>query len=181
MKDRVAAVETPDPQHVRFKLKAAVARLPHLLLQRHRRRLDRAQEVRREGRRRRASRKRRSAPAPTSSSPSRPGVELALEAFDQYWRKKPSVKRLVFKVIPDESTRLAALKRGEVDIAYSIRGELAEEVCSAPGAHAEADGHPGAHSGSTSPISGTRNRRGMISACGRRPAWRSTARPSTRR
>jgi peptide/nickel transport system substrate-binding protein len=34
----------------------------------------------------------------------------------------------VFRVIPDESTRLAALKRGEVDIAYSIRGELAEEI-----------------------------------------------------
>ena len=57
-----------------------------------------------------------------------PGVELVLEAFDQYWRKTPSVKRLVFKVIPDESTRLAALKRGEIDIAYSIRGELAEEL-----------------------------------------------------
>jgi peptide/nickel transport system substrate-binding protein len=32
------------------------------------------------------------------------------------------------KVIQDESTRLAALKAGEVDIAYSIRGELAEEL-----------------------------------------------------
>jgi peptide/nickel transport system substrate-binding protein len=31
-------------------------------------------------------------------------------------------------VIPDESTRLAALKRGEVDIAYSITGPLAEEL-----------------------------------------------------
>ena len=51
-----------------------------------------------------------------------------LEAFDQYWRKPPSVKRLVLRVIPDETTRLAALKRGEVDIAYSIRGELAEEL-----------------------------------------------------
>jgi len=38
------------------------------------------------------------------------------------------VKRLVFKVIPDETTRLAALKRGEVDVVYSIRGELAEEL-----------------------------------------------------
>jgi peptide/nickel transport system substrate-binding protein len=51
-----------------------------------------------------------------------------LEAFDQYWRKTPNVKRLVFRVIPDEATRLAALKRGEVDIVYSIRGELAEEL-----------------------------------------------------
>jgi peptide/nickel transport system substrate-binding protein len=36
-------------------------------------------------------------------------------------------------VIPDESTRLAALKRGEVDIAYSIRGALAEELQRTPG------------------------------------------------
>ena len=51
-----------------------------------------------------------------------------LEAFDGYWRKTPAVKRLVMKVIPDESTRLAALKGGEVDIAYSIRGDLAKEL-----------------------------------------------------
>jgi peptide/nickel transport system substrate-binding protein len=57
-----------------------------------------------------------------------PGVEVVMEAFDQYWRKRPNVRRIVFKVIPDESTRLAALKRGEVDIVYSIRGPLAEEL-----------------------------------------------------
>ena len=51
-----------------------------------------------------------------------------MEAFPEYWRKKPSVERIIFRVIPDEATRLAALKRGEVDIAYSIRGELAEEL-----------------------------------------------------
>jgi peptide/nickel transport system substrate-binding protein len=62
-----------------------------------------------------------------------PGVELVMEAFDGYWRRQPTVKRLVFKVIPEEATRLAALKRGEVDIAYSIRGELAEELKSTPG------------------------------------------------
>jgi peptide/nickel transport system substrate-binding protein len=37
------------------------------------------------------------------------------------------------KVIPDEATRLAALKRGEIDIAYSIRGELAGELVQTPG------------------------------------------------
>src|SRR5437588_5408514 len=57
-----------------------------------------------------------------------PGIELVLEAFDGYWRKIPSVKRLVMRVIPDESTRLAALKGGEIDIAYSIRGDLAKEL-----------------------------------------------------
>src|ERR1700736_2060649 len=64
---------------------------------------------------------------------STPGVELVFEAFDQYWRKMPSVKRLVMRMIPDESTRLAALKRGEVDIAYNIQGELAEELRRTPG------------------------------------------------
>ncbi len=39
--------------------------------------------------------------APTSSSPSRPGVELVFEAFDGYWRKVPAVQRLVFKVVPE--------------------------------------------------------------------------------
>ena len=37
------------------------------------------------------------------------------------------------RVIPDEATRLAALKRGEVDIAFSIRAELAEELVRTPG------------------------------------------------
>ena len=62
-----------------------------------------------------------------------PGVELVCEAFDGYWRKVPAIKRLVFKVIPDESTRLAALQRGEIDVAYSIRGELADELTRTPG------------------------------------------------
>jgi peptide/nickel transport system substrate-binding protein len=57
-----------------------------------------------------------------------PGVELVLEAFEGYWRKAPGVKTLTLRGIPDESTRLAALKRGEVDIAYSITGPLAEEL-----------------------------------------------------
>jgi peptide/nickel transport system substrate-binding protein len=76
--------------------------------------------------------------APIGAGPYRfvsftPGVELVLEAFDGYWRKKPAVKRIVFRVVPEEGTRLAALKRNEVDAAYSIRGELAEELRRTPG------------------------------------------------
>ena len=55
-----------------------------------------------------------------------------LEAFDGYWRKTPGVKRLVMKSIPDESTRAAALKAGEVDIAYLFGGTLAEELRRTP-------------------------------------------------
>jgi peptide/nickel transport system substrate-binding protein len=76
--------------------------------------------------------------APVGAGPYRfagftPGVELALEAHEQYWRKSPSVKRLVLKVVPDEVTRLAMLKRGEVDIAYALRGAIAEEARRTPG------------------------------------------------
>jgi peptide/nickel transport system substrate-binding protein len=55
-------------------------------------------------------------------------VELVLEANEHYWRKVPSVKRLVFKSVTDATTRLAMLKRGEVDIAYLLDGPIAEEV-----------------------------------------------------
>jgi peptide/nickel transport system substrate-binding protein len=63
----------------------------------------------------------------------RPGVELVLDAYEQYWRKTPSVKRLVFTAVPDELTQVAMLKRGEADIAYVLRGPTAEAVRRTPG------------------------------------------------
>src|SRR5262249_27348557 len=132
LKERVAAVETPDPYHVVFKLKnpwpdfttfytvasGAGWVVPRKYLE----------KVGEDGFKK----------APIGAGPYRfvsftPGVELGLEAFEQYWRKTPPVKRIVLGVIPDESTRLAALKNGEVDIAYSIRAELAEELQRTPG------------------------------------------------
>jgi peptide/nickel transport system substrate-binding protein len=132
LKERVAAVETPDARHVRFKLKAPWADfmtfyanatgagwvVPKKYVE----------KVGPHG----------FNTAPIGAGPYKlvsqtPGVELVFEAFDGYWRKTPSVKRLVFKMIPDETTRLAALKAGEIDIVYSIRGELAEELRRTPG------------------------------------------------
>ena len=57
-----------------------------------------------------------------------PGIELVLEANEHYWRKVPSVKRLVLKAVPDEATRLAMLKRGEADVVYLLQSALAEEA-----------------------------------------------------
>ena len=76
--------------------------------------------------------------APIGAGPYRfvsvsPGIELVLEAFEGYWRKVPSVKRLILKSVPDETTRAAALKRGEVDIAYFLNGPVAEDVRRTPG------------------------------------------------
>ncbi len=131
MKENVAAVETPDPQRVRFKLKkpwpdfltfySTATGSGWIVPKKY------VEQVGDEGFKK----------APIGAGPYKfvsfnPGVELVLEAFDGYWRKTPSVKRLVMKVIPDEATRLAALKRGEVDIAYSIRSELAEELRRTP-------------------------------------------------
>src|SRR3989454_5453758 len=76
--------------------------------------------------------------APVGAGPYRfvsfnPGIELVLEANEGYWRKIAAVKRVILKSVPDESTRVAMLKRGEADVAYSIRGPNGEEVKRTPG------------------------------------------------
>ena len=62
-----------------------------------------------------------------------PGIELVLDAFPDYWRKSPPVKRLVMRSITDETTRAAAVKTGEVDIAYLFTGPVAEDLKRSPG------------------------------------------------
>ena len=42
---------------------------------------------------------------------------VIVERNDDYWGKKPFFKRVIFKIVPDENTRLMALKTGEVDMA----------------------------------------------------------------
>src|SRR5207245_78600 len=69
--------------------------------------------------------------APVGAGPYRfvpfnPGVELVVEAYDGYWRKTPSVKRVVLRSVPDESTRTVVVKRGGTDSAYGLRGRPAE-------------------------------------------------------
>src|SRR6516225_2150259 len=132
LKDHVATVETPDPQRIRFKLKqpwhdfltfyASATGASWVVPKKY------VEQVGEDGFKK----------APVGAGPYKfvsftPGVELTLEAFDQYWRKSPSVKRIVLRAIPDEATRLVALKRGEVDIAYLFRGELAEELARTKG------------------------------------------------
>jgi len=132
LKSRVAAIETPDPEHVRFKLKepwadfltfyGSATGAGWIVPKKY------VEKVGEDGFKR----------APIGAGPYKfvsfdPGVELVMEAFEGYWRKTPSVKRIAIRAIPDESTRLAALKRGEVDMIYWITGELAEELQRTPG------------------------------------------------
>jgi len=72
-----------------------------------------------------------------------PGIDLVMEAWDGYWRKTPSVKRLVFRSMPDETTRAAALKAGDVDIVYLLSGPTATDVKRTPGLRLLASKPPG--------------------------------------
>jgi peptide/nickel transport system substrate-binding protein len=62
----------------------------------------------------------------------KPGLELVLEANEQYWRKKPSIKRVVIKGVPDRTTRLAMLKTGEAEIGYLMVGVEAATIKADP-------------------------------------------------
>jgi peptide/nickel transport system substrate-binding protein len=74
-----------------------------------------------------------------------PGVELVMEAFDGYWRKTPSVKRLVFKSVPEATTRAAMVKNGEVDVAYMIDTPTAKELRRDPNLKIAFSGAIGVH------------------------------------
>ena len=128
LKDKVAAVEIVDPHRVRFRLKEAwpdfmtfygtpASGAGWIVPKKY------VEKVGDDGFKR----------APVGAGPYKlvgntPGIELVFEAHDRYWRKAPALKRMVWKIVPEDLTRLAMLKRGEADVAYSLRGPLGEEV-----------------------------------------------------
>jgi peptide/nickel transport system substrate-binding protein len=66
-----------------------------------------------------------------------------MEAYEGYWRKVPSVKRLVFRSMTDETTRAAALKAGELDVVYLLSGPTAQDIKRTPGLKLAAAMPPG--------------------------------------
>jgi peptide/nickel transport system substrate-binding protein len=67
--------------------------------------------------------------------------QIVLERFDDYWGGAPDlepvgpacVERAIFRVIPEASTRVAALLAGEVDIIQSVPSELIDTLSQTPG------------------------------------------------
>lgn len=57
-----------------------------------------------------------------------PGVRIVGEAFEDYWRKVPNIKRLEFHSNSDPATRLAMVKRGEMDVAVLMQGVFYESA-----------------------------------------------------
>ncbi|AGT45024.1 nickel ABC transporter substrate-binding protein [Treponema pedis] len=46
------------------------------------------------------------------------GISDTFEVNEKYWGKKPSIKKVVAKIIPEPNTKVIALKTGEVDLIY---------------------------------------------------------------
>ena len=67
--------------------------------------------------------------------------EIVMERFDDYYGGAPDlepvgpacVQQIVFKVIPEASTRVAALLAGEVDIIQAVPAELVDTLSQTPG------------------------------------------------
>jgi peptide/nickel transport system substrate-binding protein len=67
--------------------------------------------------------------------------QIVLERFDDYWGGAPDlepvgaacVETAIFRVIPEASTRVAALLAGEVDIIQSVPSELIDTLAQTPG------------------------------------------------
>ena len=132
LKARVAAVETPDPLRVRFRLKeawpdfmiyyaTAASGAAWVLPKRY------IEQVGDDG-----FKKNPVGAGPYKFVSFKPGLELVVEAVDTYWRKKPSVKRIVFRSVPEELTRAAMVKNGEADIAMLVRGAIASDLRKTP-------------------------------------------------
>ncbi len=71
--------------------------------------------------------------APVGSGPYRltawnHGVSSTLTAVDGYWRGKPPFARAVFRVVPDEATRVADLRAGSVDLVRQLTPDDAEAL-----------------------------------------------------
>jgi peptide/nickel transport system substrate-binding protein len=61
------------------------------------------------------------------------GSEYEFEAFEQYFGTVPPVKTLILKIMPENATRMAALKAGEIDVAKDVQGRMLQEVKRTPG------------------------------------------------
>src|SRR6059036_3164340 len=58
--------------------------------------------------------------------------EIVLEANANYFRGAPKIKTVVFRPIPDDAVRVAALQNGEIDLAVNIPPHLANIIANHP-------------------------------------------------
>ena len=129
----LTAIDTPDEHTVVFRLKhpypALLQRLDVVeasIIPKHR--FEGRDLLRAEG-----------PPHPIGTGPFRfvsyaPGDKIVLERNPDYFRAGlPGVDRLVFRILPEPGTAIAALERGEIDYAPSVSGPDIPRLRAAPG------------------------------------------------
>jgi len=71
-----------------------------------------------------------------------PKSEVDLVANPTYWRGAPRMKRLIYRFIPDDTTRLAELQTGHIDIMQKVAIAQVSVIKGAPGLHLYPVGSP---------------------------------------
>jgi peptide/nickel transport system substrate-binding protein len=57
---------------------------------------------------------------------------IDIERFEEYWGKKPSVREARFYIVPEDTTRMAKLQAGEVDLIQAVPYNMVKMIKSAP-------------------------------------------------
>jgi peptide/nickel transport system substrate-binding protein len=57
-----------------------------------------------------------------------PGDRYVIERNEYYWGEKPAFEKVTFKIMPDDSSRVAALLSGDVDIVENLTPTMVEDV-----------------------------------------------------
>jgi peptide/nickel transport system substrate-binding protein len=60
-----------------------------------------------------------------------PNQRVVMEAFDDYWQGAPGVERIIWRTIPEETTRVAELLAGSVDMIYPVTPDFVPQLRSA--------------------------------------------------
>lgn len=63
------------------------------------------------------------------------GVSVTLVRNDDYWGDKPEAEKVIFKAIPESSTRVSALRNGEVDIITNVGADEVSKIEDSDNAH----------------------------------------------
>jgi len=61
------------------------------------------------------------------------GDDVEMEANPYYWRGKPKLHKVIYKIIPDDNTIFTELQTGELDLWDLVNGVLAQRVKTLPG------------------------------------------------
>lgn len=57
-----------------------------------------------------------------------PEQRMVMDAFPDYWRGEPGVDRIIWRTVPEESTRVAELLSGSVDMIYPVGPDFVDQL-----------------------------------------------------